>query len=613
MTKVRITFFLAVTAALVALFAAVMAANAGVLPPPVANPAPLAPDRAVEMLDQYWLDAYAGQASTQLFTSALTHTLLAKAQPDECFDGAGNPYPPGPPCATGQPKVNQAYVWGLTKTGPDLWFGTAANVQCLVLGGFLGITTTIETDSYVCELGSRQTPLPLPDAVKDWRPPKIYKYNTQGAGLTPKTPPDPLIGSTMGLRSAATLGKVVLLGGPSLAPGINLFAYNAESGAYLGSQHFAQYSNIRRWLEVDGVLYAGVQKTAGGGAILRWRGDAENLTNLFAVEEVGNIDSDAAELALHQGRLYVATWPALGGVGLPTPAGLFMGPVVPAGGLTAADAAGWTKVWQATDYDPDPVTAATYGGGALISYGGDLYWGTMHVPFMATMANIKVYGPPATVTETLATVLGTHRAISLFRGRNFDQPGAAKVELLYGQYILPKYQPGVGWTLAPNNMGANGTPLYGMSGFGNFYNNYTWSMAVYDNQLYVGTMDWGYLFNEMLPTIASIIAGHPVTVSLPFPINVPGADLWRFRSASQPALPESINGLGNPSSYGIRNLLAADALYIGMANPMNLLTDPSEGKPLGGWELIKGTSRMSHRTYLPLFLWFRPPSLWPFP
>jgi len=44
-------------------------------------------------------------------------TLIGKAQADECFAGVGVPYPPGPPCASGQPKVNQAYVWGLTKAG----------------------------------------------------------------------------------------------------------------------------------------------------------------------------------------------------------------------------------------------------------------------------------------------------------------------------------------------------------------------------------------------------------------------------------------------------------------------------------------------------------------
>src|SRR5271155_4242781 len=66
----------------------------------------------------------------------LTNQLVAKAQPDECFVGIGNTanqYPAGPTCTTGSPKVNQAYVWGLTEANSELWFGTAANVECFVL------------------------------------------------------------------------------------------------------------------------------------------------------------------------------------------------------------------------------------------------------------------------------------------------------------------------------------------------------------------------------------------------------------------------------------------------------------------------------------------------
>ena len=600
MSKMRPLVFQAFGLALAILLTAGMTTSANATPLRSTNPLPPGPSGAVDQLDRYWLGAYDVKAPAHLFAQALSHELLAKAQPDECFDGAGNPYPAGPPCATGKAKVNQAYVWGLAKSGNDLWFGTAANVHCLVLGGFLGITSTLQTDSFVCEFASSQLVPPLPAIIGDWRPPQIYVYNTASRTLTPKTPLDPLIRDTLGLRSAGTFGKVAILAGPSLRSGINLFAFNTETGQYLGSNHLTQYNDIRKWLLVNGVLYTGVQKTAGGGAILRWLGDADNLTNLFSFEEVGNLDTEGAELALHQGRLYVTTWPSIASAASVTVAGLYMGPLIPAGGLTAADAGSWTKVWQASDYEPDPVTAATYGGGALISYGDYLYWGTMHVPFVAALANIKTYGQPSSVNETLATLLGTYRAVNIFRGRNFDQPGSAQIELLYGQSNLPKYQPGVGWTVVPNNMGAARTPLYGPSGFGNFYNNYTWSMAVYDRQLYVGTMDWSYLFNDTLPIIASMIAGQPVTVALPFPLGTYGADLWRFPATNQAAVPENVSGLGNPTSYGIRNLLAADALYIGMANPMNLLTDPSGGKPLGGWELIKAVPTLPVKTYLPL-------------
>src|SRR5208282_6309693 len=92
--------------------------------------------------------------------ATLSVSVLAKAAPDECFDHIGSPnntYPATPPCAIGVPKVNQAYIWGLTSAGKNLWYGTVANTLCTVISGFeteVGITPIpFETDSYVCEFG----------------------------------------------------------------------------------------------------------------------------------------------------------------------------------------------------------------------------------------------------------------------------------------------------------------------------------------------------------------------------------------------------------------------------------------------------------------------------
>jgi len=388
------------------------------------------------------------------------------------------------------------------------------------------------------------------------------------------------LAGTLGIRAAGALGGVVFLGGPALNPanGINLFAYGTN-GSLIGSQSFPLYNNVRKFLVMNGVLYVGVGKTAGGGAILRWTG---NSGAPFSFEEVGTIDSQAAELAEHQGRIFTSTWPA--GTGGGGRAALWMSPVVPTGGLTNANAAGWTRVWTADNYEPDPVTAATYGGGALASYRGYLYWGTMHVPFVAAQAHIATYGPPADIQETL---LGTHRSISIFRGRDFDTTPV--LEVVYGMPTLPAFvppgpdpltQPGY-WTLAPNKMAA--LPLWGPSGFGNFFNNYTWSMAVFNDRLWVGTMDFGFL-----------IADAAEGASLPFPVDqlpatptFQGADLFYFPSENSPALPESVDGVGNYLNYGIRNMLVDDALYLGIADPMNLATDPTDEKPEGGWELIR--------------------------
>jgi hypothetical protein len=45
--------------------------------------------------------------------------------------------------------------------------------------------------------------------------------------------------------------------------------------------------------------------------------------------------------------------------------------------------------------------------------------------------------------------------------------------------------------------------------------------------------------------------------------------------------------VGNYTNYGIRNMVSDESgVYLGMANPMNLLTDLSDDKPEGGWELL---------------------------
>jgi hypothetical protein len=514
--------------------------------------------------------------------SILVQTLLAKADPDECYTGVGNPYPAGPPCSEGIPKVNQTYVWGMAKSGDDLWFGTGANVSCMAMAGInITFPAPKETSSYVCEFGESQfsPPFPLPPQDGDWRPPKIYVYNTRTNTLTDKTPTcslaDCRINTTMGFRSAGALGKVVILGGPCLPTGIagiNLFAFRTDTSAYLGSITLSAYTDIRKWIVVNDVLYTAVRNTSGGGAVLRWRG---TLVNPFLFEEVGNLDSEGVELAEHEGRIFVSTWPELI-VPPPAIAGLYMSPVIPPGGLTLLHAPAWTKVWQADDYEPDPFMAGTYGGGALASYKGYLYWGTMHMPNVATNLFFTVFGAPDDPQEYAQAVQGTTRSISIFRGRNFgtDQK---EIQLLYGEEKLWKYTPVVPdpkkpkWEKVNNNMGG-AKPLYGPSGIGSPYNLYTWTMSVFADQLFVGTLDSNWPENSIQNTT---------------PDNTPGADLFRFSDSNTPAFYEVWDGFGNPGNAGIRTMLSSDdALYIGTAGAANLVTDPNQP---GGWKLIKLT------------------------
>jgi len=61
---------------------------------------------------------------------SLDGVLLTKAAPDECFVEIGEQRPINEDgsCDAGIPKVNQSYVWGLTKTRGRLWGGSGPNI-----------------------------------------------------------------------------------------------------------------------------------------------------------------------------------------------------------------------------------------------------------------------------------------------------------------------------------------------------------------------------------------------------------------------------------------------------------------------------------------------------
>ena len=520
--------------------------------------------------------------------SSFVNTMLAKAQPDECFAGIGVDYPAGPPCASGVPKTNEGYIWGLAQSKDSLWFGTGANVQCLVNGTYLGSTNPGVTSAYVCEYGqsSASRHLSVPAAVGDMRTPHIYKYDTKTkikTDLNSLVAGDDLLRlrSTVGLRSAGIVdNSIAYLAGPSFS-GISIFAFNVKTNAFLGSITLPQYTNIRKWLPLGNSIYTGVGNRTGGGSVLKFKPEPGNP---FAFTVVGsNIDGEAAELALHKDRIYVSTWPNAGTAGPSAlrASSIWMSPRTTNNGLTSAQQSDWTKAWSVTEYEADPVTARTYGGGAMFSYQGSLYWGTMHVPFMATLAKWSVYGQADLPNGAIADALGTFRATSLFRVDDFSKT-SPRVELLYGQPIFPVWDPTTTsgpfahWTLKPGQMG---TPKYGLSGFGNPFNNYTWTMQEFNKQLYVGTMDWSYLLAQSFPAALTGAGLNLGNISLPDPSIFFGADLWRFKSGNSPARPQSINGVGNYLNYGIRTMVAdSNSLYLGTANPMNLMAQ-------GGWEL----------------------------
>jgi hypothetical protein len=135
-------------------------------------------------------------------------SMVAQAAPDECFQGNVNnsggitaaqiaannasfnsTYPVGLTAAqiatctaSGYlPKINQAYVWGLTMdSNGNLWLGTVANTLCLVLDEYYGTNTApYQNSDYVCD--AQQNP------EEDFKPPRMYMYNPGTNTLTDLT------------------------------------------------------------------------------------------------------------------------------------------------------------------------------------------------------------------------------------------------------------------------------------------------------------------------------------------------------------------------------------------------------------------------------------------
>lgn len=507
----------------------------------------------------------------------ISNELLTQAAADECFVDIGIDYPPMNPdgtCPQGVPKTNESYIWGLTEESGRLWFGTMANTLCVLTGQDPAITA-LDAGVVVCEFGQSQyarTFPNLPDTLGDWRPPVIYSYELATATLVEHRMEDPLIRRTLGFRGAGSIDNIAFLGGPALlSNSVNLFAFKADTGELLGACEHIAYNYIRKWDNVDNVLYVGVGSPTAG-AVLRWVGDMSSFEGNFCEDfvEVGHLTAHVANVTPYTGgdgqpRLAATTVPIRtpSGGSTGTGVGVWISPPLGVDGLNPEDADGWRQVWTPLTYDPDRITARFgYSGGAVQFFDGWLYWGTIHLQNSGALrvhqrcTEPYCFGVPQTPEEAAALTDGVYRNASVWRGRNLEDPLTREVQLLYGESELPAC------CVAPKTfeMRSTGwTPLYGPSGFGTRSNEYIWQMAVYGNRLFMGTYD------------AAVLQGAPDI----------GADLWRFDNSTSPAVNENSTGLGDPLNYGVRALWPLDdgsGVIVGMANPFNLA-------PGGGWEL----------------------------
>jgi hypothetical protein len=445
-------------------------------------------------------------------------------------------------------------------------------VLCTTQGAFFSQVSPDEGNISICEFGDSQISddFPnVPDTFGDWRAPMFFEYDLQSGQLIDRTPyNDALRNRSIGLRSAGSHNGVVFYGGGLFGGGIALFAFDANTKAYIGSRRFAGYQTIRKWLVVNNQLYTGVGSRTGG-RILRWTGSRSNPWRFTEVGRVAGVARELTEYVSANGQRRIAT----------TANGVYLSPAIQGSGLTASQAGSWQRIWSPDQYEPDLVTRSTYGGGGIAFLNGWLYFATMHIPGNAAdkhqtcggLPSNQCLGQPQNFQEQIALYNGTSRATSVWRIKNAESSNRV-IQLLYGESQLPAYNQATRSFPLVNNAGGF-TPLLGGSGFDWQYNNYAWVMEVIDNRLFVGTMDYSTLSN-------------PASSSA-------GADLWRIDGTTSDtpvaAVAETTTAFGEflytYRPYGFRTLIKSDdgtRLFAGMATGVNLEV-VGDGN---GWQLL---------------------------
>ncbi len=471
----------------------------------------------------------------------------------------------------------------------------------------------------VCEHENSQ---PVRDSIwpegstGDWRPSKVFRYIKEGLNegdlinLTQQIyaagqEHQDAFDSLLGIRCAGSHNGVVFFAGGDQALNVQMFAFNANTGLYLGYSTLPDARQIRKMLVVNDYLYVGLAGGPLGGQVRRWSG---SLANPHSWVTVGNMLVAVTEIAQYvdnSGGIHVV---ANAG------AGLYVSPAINPilGGLTVLDAWSWENVWSYSSYDPDSLNIT--GPGGVGQLGEWVYWGTMHIPYIGYYMNaVSIYDGIENVPSDVQTAMyyATFRTTSIWRGRNLGQANQ-EIQLVYGEEYLGDYVGGTwqmiptGWTpLNPGPPYTNpifGTPV-GSSGFYNYNNNYSWVVTPFtdpdgNQHLFWGTMDQTLINNSDISNLKD--------TNYQFPPNDPrGADMWRFSIAAggggwggatdTVAAPEFTNGASNLFQYGVRCLIASDdgqKLVVGMANNGSLMhpgvniwgAEPRD-QFQGGWEL----------------------------
>lgn len=556
----------------------------------------------------------------------LRHKHVAGAPKDGCYYGLGDPrnsFVPGglnqTECAEcerngGKIKKNESYVWGLTEGNGQMYFGVNTNYLCIAMADMTqgGLTATLpayENQCWACEYDKSPHHDDYGVMWGDWRTPRIYNYNPQTGKQLDVTPADdPNMQKVYGLRAAGSLGNVSFIAGPNKGnSGITFIAFDNVNNRLLGTKTFDKVPgfddfipfNIRRSIVINGILYFGVEykdKATGksNGALMRWYGDEENP---FDFKVVGWTPKGANEFAVLKNKLYIGTWPLSVCRSEEIPEDGFQPKTV-----KPTDADRWKTVFDYTTYEPDRrLSYITYCGGMTV-FKDQIYFGAIHMTWGNHFIIPGLYGinPEEDPEGFINAFFGMYRSSALFRlsieedpakeGENWGTVSSSKtkdgckIEMLYGEEKLPAYNDATKkWDIKQTNW----TPVFGKSGFNNRFINYVWSANVYDDKLFLGTMDFS---NLIVPQIESLIAnfGTPlppamltILNAIMKTVNRSGYEFVYFDKPEEKAKILNRDGYGNEAAYGIRNIInIGDKMYLGTANPLNLHED-------GGWEIVE--------------------------
>jgi len=508
-------------------------------------------------------------------------------------------------------RRNGGYIWAMTTVGDTLWFSSLNNGWC----GWMMVSLNIfpsESSHWACETWSSSYPeqaegdadIPWVEGTTviqgDWREPQIFLRDGATGAIRMAVSEHPtfkrLMARSFGFRAAGSFDGVVFMASNSLVrsdESVFILAFDGLSGEFIDGVQLNNYVNIRRFLTVehdDGseglYLLVGSEMHSSDypNHLLRWRGtreqpfgrpNFESATPGFdLVGDLGNAGA-GAELITHGGRVLVTTW---GGEN--TPAGLYQSNPMPANGFTAEQPAIFSKVFSAADFEPDPVIANAWLMGAITEFRGQVYWGTIHPGGQAFTHLMMAH--PTVLFSAGEAIPKTHRRAHLFR-TDFSEPGKPRTELLYGERSYWAYEEG-DWIQRPNRMGLE--PLLGESGYGDDFNEYTWTMIPYRDSLYIGTFDISGPMNLIREGIDCGVGCFVLRAMAEHASEKPrtaGFDLYRMDDPQQPAVALTRDGFGNPANNGVRNaVVLGDKLYLGSSTFTNL--PPPQGQ--AGWELF---------------------------